>query len=59
MGNISPTHNSNSQHRNPTFYYIGTLDPLGSVGGVCVVIASPVLESANYNGVSKFRDKAL
>ena len=29
MGDTSPNHNSNSSYRNPTFYYIGTLDPLG------------------------------
>ena len=30
MGDTSPNHNSNSLYRNPTFYYIGTLDPLGT-----------------------------
>ena len=30
MGDTSPNNNnSNSSYRNPTFYYIGTLDPLG------------------------------
>ena len=36
MGDTSSNHNSNSQDRNPTFYYVGTLDPLGglhSTGG--------------------------
>ena len=28
-GSTSPNHISNSIYRNPTFYYIGTLDPLG------------------------------
>ena len=31
MGDTSLNHTSNSQYRNPTFYYIGTLDPLGSM----------------------------
>ena len=30
-GDTSPNHNSNSLYRNPTFYYMGTLDPLGRV----------------------------
>ena len=29
MGDTFPNHNNNSYYRNPTFYYIGTLDPLG------------------------------
>ena len=29
MGDISANHSSISECRNPTFYYIGTLDPLG------------------------------
>ena len=29
MGDICPNHNTNYYDRNPTFYYIGTLDPLG------------------------------
>ena len=29
MGDASPNHYRNSQDRIPTFYYIGTLDPLG------------------------------
>ena len=29
MGDTSPNHSSNSRYRNPTFYYMGTLDPLG------------------------------
>ena len=29
VGDAFPNHNTNSQYRNPTFYYIGTLDPLG------------------------------
>ena len=28
-GDTSPNHNSNYSYRNPTFYYIGTLDPSG------------------------------
>ena len=28
MGDTSPHHNGNSKYRNPTIYYIGTLDPL-------------------------------
>ena len=36
MGNTSPNHNSNSKYRNPTFYYIGTLDLLGVIDGVWV-----------------------
>ena len=31
MGDTFPNHNNNSEYRNPTFYYIGTLDPLGKV----------------------------
>ena len=30
MGDTSPNHNSNSQSRNPKFYHVGSLDPLGS-----------------------------
>ena len=33
MGDTSPNHNSNYSYRNPTFYYIGTLDPSGIWGG--------------------------
>ena len=32
MGGTAPNHKSNSEYRNPTFYYIGpigALDPLG------------------------------
>ena len=29
MGDAFPNHISNSYYRNPTFYYIGTLHPLG------------------------------
>ena len=29
IGDTYPNHNSNSYYRNPTFYYAGTLDPLG------------------------------
>ena len=29
MGDTFANHNNNSYYRNPTFYYIGTLDPLG------------------------------
>ena len=29
MGDTFPDHNNNCLYRNPTFYYIGTLDPLG------------------------------
>ena len=29
MGDTSLRHNSNSLYGNPTFYYIGTQDPLG------------------------------
>ena len=29
MGDTFPNHNMNSYYRNPTFYYIGTWDPLG------------------------------
>ena len=32
MGDTSLNHNSNSYFRNPTLYYIGTLDPRGSIG---------------------------
>ena len=28
MGHTSPNHHRNSYYRNPTFYYIGTLDSL-------------------------------
>ena len=28
VGDTSPNHNSNSYYREPTFYHIGTLDPL-------------------------------
>ena len=31
MGESCPNHNSNSLYRNPTFYYRGTLDPLGDL----------------------------
>ena len=30
LGDTFPDHNNNSLYRNPTFYYIGTLDPLGA-----------------------------
>ena len=33
MGDTSLNHNSNSLYRNPTCYYIGTLDPLGRYFG--------------------------
>ena len=29
MGDTFPNHNNNSYYRSPTFYYTGTLDPLG------------------------------
>ena len=29
MGDTSPNHKSDSYYRNPTFYHMGTLDPLG------------------------------
>ena len=29
MGDTFPNHNNSSSYRNPTFYYIGALDPLG------------------------------
>ena len=29
MGDTSLNHDNNSGYRSPTFYYIGTLDPLG------------------------------
>ena len=29
VGDTSSTHNTNSYYRNPTFYHMGTLDPLG------------------------------
>ena len=29
VGDTSPKHDSKSKYRNPTFYYIGTLGPLG------------------------------
>ena len=35
MGDTSPNHNDISEHRNPTFYYVGTLDPLGYGFGQC------------------------
>ena len=31
MRDTFPNHNSNSEYRNPTFYYIGTLDPYGGI----------------------------
>ena len=33
MGDTFPNHNNNSYYRDPTFYYIGTLDPLGEASG--------------------------
>ena len=39
MGNTSPNHNSNSYYRNPTFYYIVTLDPL------CLIASTQLLFS--------------
>ena len=37
MGDSFPDHNSTSKYRNPTFYYIGTLDPLGLAKGFVFV----------------------
>ena len=31
MGDTSLSHNSNSKYGNPTFYYIGTYDPMGKI----------------------------
>ena len=42
MGDTFPNHNNNSLYRNPTFYYIGTLDPLGKgIGAERAVEDSP------------------
>ena len=34
MGDTSPKYFSNSKYRNPTFYYVGTKDPLGMQCGI-------------------------
>ena len=33
MGNTYPNHTGKYYHRNHTLYHIGTLDPLGLIGG--------------------------